>query len=80
MQARDVMTANVISVREAAPIHEVVGLLLKHRISAVPVVDAAQRVVGIVSEGDLPPRGRHRRRETAALVARGHHFRSDRVL
>ena len=53
MQARDVMAANVISVREDAPIHEVVALLLKHRISAVPVVDAAQRVVGIVSEGDL---------------------------
>ena len=53
MQARDVMTVNVISVREDTPIHEVVSLLLKHRISAVPVVDAAQRVVGIVSEGDL---------------------------
>ena len=26
---------------------------VKHRISAVPVVDASQRVVGIVSEGDL---------------------------
>jgi CBS-domain-containing membrane protein len=53
MQARDVMTVNVISVRKDALIHEVVGLLLKHRISAVPVIDAAQRVVGIVSEGDL---------------------------
>ena len=53
MQARDVMTVNVISVKEDAPIHEVVSLLLKHRISAVPVVDAAQRVIGIVSEGDL---------------------------
>jgi CBS domain-containing protein len=33
MQAKDVMTVNVISVREDAPIHEVVTLLLKHRIS-----------------------------------------------
>jgi CBS-domain-containing membrane protein len=53
MQARDVMTVNVIAVRADAPIHEVVDLLLKHRISALPVIDAAQRVVGIVSEGDL---------------------------
>ena len=53
MQARDIMTINVISVSEDLPVHEVVGLLLKYRISAVPVVDSAQKVVGIVSEGDL---------------------------
>ena len=53
MQAKDVMTANVVSVTEDAPVHEIVGLLLKHRISAVPVVDGANKVVGIVSEGDL---------------------------
>ena len=53
MQAKDIMTVNVISVSEDAPVHEVVGLLLKYRISAVPVVDSARKVVGIVSEGDL---------------------------
>jgi CBS domain-containing protein len=53
MQAKDVMTLNVISVPEDAPVHEVVRLLLKYRISAVPVVDGAGKVVGIVSEGDL---------------------------
>jgi CBS domain-containing protein len=53
MLAKDVMTENVISVSEDTPIHEVVGLLLKYRISGVPVVDGARRVVGIISEGDL---------------------------
>ena len=53
MHAKDVMTVNVISVHENSPVHEVVGLLLKHRISAVPVVDSTQKVVGMVSEGDL---------------------------
>jgi CBS domain-containing protein len=53
MEAKDVMTVNVISVAEDSPVHEVVGLLLKYRISAVPVVDSAQTVLGIVSEGDL---------------------------
>jgi CBS domain-containing protein len=53
MRAKDVMTVNVISVSENSPIHEIVGLLLKYRISAVPVVDAKRKVVGIVSEGDL---------------------------
>ncbi len=53
MQAKDIMTVNVISVPEDASIHEVVSLLLKYRISAVPVIDSARKVVGIVSEGDL---------------------------
>ena len=53
MQAKDIMTVNVISVSEDTPVHELVGLLLKHRISALPVVDSARKVVGIVSEGDL---------------------------
>jgi CBS domain-containing protein len=66
MQAKDIMTGNVITVSEDAPVHEIVSLLLKYRISAVPVIDSAQRVVGIVSEGDLlrgegtsQPRARH---------------------
>lgn len=53
MQARDIMTVNVISVTEDTPVHEVVSLLLQHRISAVPVVDQGRKVIGIVSEGDL---------------------------
>jgi CBS domain-containing protein len=53
MQAKDIMTVNVISVSEDTPVHEIVGLLLKYRISAVPVLDNAQKVLGIVSEGDL---------------------------
>ncbi len=47
------MTTSVIAVSEDLPIREVVRLLLKYRISAVPVVDSAQKVAGIVSEGDL---------------------------
>jgi CBS domain-containing protein len=53
MNAKDVMTVNVISVSEDSPVHAVVGLLLRYRISAVPVVDSTQKIVGIVSEGDL---------------------------
>lgn len=61
MQAKDIMTVNVISVTEDTPVHEVVGLLLKHRISAVPVIDSERHVIGIVSEGDLlRPEGNER--------------------
>jgi CBS domain-containing protein len=53
MQAKDIMTVNVVSVSEDTSVHEIVSLLLKYRISAVPVIDGAGKVVGIVSEGDL---------------------------
>ena len=53
MQAKDVMTTPVVSVAEQTRVHEVVRLLLDHRISAVPVLDRDERVIGMVSEGDL---------------------------
>jgi CBS-domain-containing membrane protein len=53
MQAKDIMTVKVITVSEDTPVHEIVGLLLKYRISAAPVIDSARKVLGIVSEGDL---------------------------
>ncbi len=53
MRARDVMTTHVITVGPDATIQEVAQLLLKHRFSAVPVVDRQGELVGIVSEGDL---------------------------
>lgn len=53
MQAVDVMTPNVITVTPDTEVREIARLLLEHRISAVPVVDADHKVLGIVSEGDL---------------------------
>jgi CBS domain-containing protein len=52
MQARDIMTPDVITVRPDTPLSELVQVLLRHRISAVPVLDGTD-LVGIVSEGDL---------------------------
>jgi len=53
MKARDVMTPNVVSVPAGMGVPEVAKLLLERRISAVPVVDASEHVVGVISEGDL---------------------------
>ena len=53
MQAKHVMTQEVITIRSASTVAEIADLLLKHRISAVPVVDDSDRVIGIVSESDL---------------------------
>lgn len=53
MLAKDLMTTGVISVLQDTPVAEIARTLLDYRISAVPVLDAAGRMVGIVSEGDL---------------------------
>ena len=53
MKAADVMVSAVISVRPNARVEEVASILLANRISAVPVIDDQDELVGIVSEGDL---------------------------
>ncbi|MDP2623233.1 MAG: CBS domain-containing protein [Actinomycetota bacterium] len=65
MLAKDIMTTNVVTVTPDARVREIAQLLLKRHVSAVPVVDAENRVVGIVSEGDLmrrPETGTERHR------------------
>jgi CBS domain-containing protein len=53
MQARDIMTSEVATVSPETDIRDIATLLLRRRISAVPVVDSTNWIVGIVSEGDL---------------------------
>jgi CBS domain-containing protein len=53
MLAMDVMTTNVITVDPDMSVQAVAQLLSERGFSGVPVVDAADRLVGIVSEGDL---------------------------
>jgi len=52
MQAKDIMTPQVITVGPDTTVREIAALLAEKGISAVPVVDHGE-VVGIVSEGDL---------------------------
>jgi CBS domain-containing protein len=53
MRTRDVMSSPVVSVPPDAPLKEVAATLVEHGINAVPVVDARDRLIGIVSEADL---------------------------
>jgi len=53
MQARDIMTSSVQTVRPDTPVTEIAKRLIERNISGVPVVDDDGQVVGIVSEGDL---------------------------
>jgi CBS-domain-containing membrane protein len=50
---RDVMTNSVVTTSPNAPFKYVLRIMQDHRISGVPVVDDAGRLMGIVSEADL---------------------------
>ncbi len=65
MLARDIMTRDVLVVRPDTSVAEIAKLLVSHQVSAVPVVENGNALVGIVSEGDLlrrPETGSGKRR------------------
>ena len=53
MNARDLMSSDVVKVGPDTPLRDVAKVLLSHQISAVPVVDDTGTLVGMISEGDL---------------------------
>ena len=53
MIARDVMTRNLVTVRPDMPVAALAALLSERGISGVPVVDAAGKLLGLVTESDL---------------------------
>jgi CBS domain-containing protein len=75
----EVMTYNVVAVRREAKFKEIVAVMNRRRVSAFPVLDDRDRVIGVVSEADLLPReaypawpsadGRERRRIPAKAGA-----------
>ncbi len=65
MLARDIMTRDVITIGIEDTVQRAAQLMTEHGISALPVIDGAGRLVGILSEGDLIRRielGTERRR------------------
>jgi CBS-domain-containing membrane protein len=53
VHARDVMTSSVVTARPETTLMDIVQIMLVNHVSAVPIIDAEDRLVGIVSEGDL---------------------------
>jgi len=47
MQAEDVMTRNAVTIGAGASVREAARLLVEHRMSGLPVVDAASNVPGV---------------------------------
>lgn len=65
MRAHQIMTRPVITISPDASILDAANLMLQRHISGLPVVDAAGKLVGIISEGDFIRRseiGTQRRR------------------
>lgn len=53
MKAHEAMTKDVITVGPDTGVREIAALLVKHRISAVPVVSSESGLIGIVSQTDF---------------------------
>ena len=51
--AEEVMTTQVVSISQDAPVRQAVATLVDRKFSAAPVIDEAGRPVGVVSRTDL---------------------------
>jgi CBS domain-containing protein len=70
---KDVMTTTVVAVKQGASYKEMAALLRKYRVSAFPVLDDDQRVIGIVSEADLLAKEALNADRGGAITAMVHH-------
>jgi CBS-domain-containing membrane protein len=53
LQAKDIMTKDVITVKPESTVEALARLLMDNKISGVPVVDEEKKIIGIVTENDL---------------------------
>lgn len=53
LQARDVMTADVITVRPDTTVKDIAAVMLAHHVSGLPVITPEGELTGIVTEADL---------------------------
>ena len=53
MQAADIMTTGVVTAKPKMTVQEAAKLMLDQGVSALPVVDENESLIGIISEGDL---------------------------
>lgn len=53
MKVSDIMTQEVVSVRPETTVKEAAEIMLRERISGLPVINGEHALIGIVTEGDL---------------------------
>jgi CBS domain-containing membrane protein len=75
MKVRDVMRTSVVVLPQNATLKDVLDKFLKHHLDTLPVVDAAERVVGFLTIDDLAaiflPRYHEILRDLSALEDKG---------
>ena len=58
--AADLMTEQVISIEETAPLHEAIATLVDRGFGGAPVINEAGRAVGVVTLSDIVVHDRNR--------------------
>jgi transcriptional regulator len=54
-KAQDIMTKNILTVKEDTSVRDAINLIITKKISALPVVDDNMSIIGLISEKDLLP-------------------------
>ncbi|MHC4587622.1 MAG: CBS domain-containing protein [Planctomycetota bacterium] len=53
LEAKDIMTRNVVCIKKTIPVVDAIRLMSKNNITGIPVVEDDMTLVGILSEQDL---------------------------
>ena len=53
LKVEDVMTKNVITVKQETPIYEAMAVMRKNDITGMPVIDDDMNLVGVITEKDV---------------------------
>lgn len=53
MHVRDLMTTDVVAVAATTSVRDAAHMMFRYRVSGLPVVDADDHVLGIITEGDF---------------------------
>jgi CBS domain-containing protein len=78
----DVMVRDVVTAKPDDAVADAIKLLIRHDVSALPVVDDAGHVIGVISEADLVHReeiGTWRNRGTDSVLVPATPKESDHV-
>ena len=78
-RVREVMTSDVVTVDEHASFKEIAALIIGRRVSALPVLDADGRLLGIVSEADLTLKEEFPEGPAGGRLFQGRRQREDRA-
>ena len=53
LEAKDIMTRNVVCIKKNIPVVDAIRLMSKHNITGIPVVEDDMTLIGIISEQDV---------------------------